>query len=185
MKPVTLEITLDLSDHLARHVGYDEDGEPSQEPMTVEDLVLGLAARKLVDQLLGSTARFGKDDPARAVRQTILSKAEEMAAERVEGHVEAAFEQLIHETTDDGREVLSHTLRDAIVKATEAATKLRSTDERSRGFRTNLSVLEKLVTEHVDRTVEREVKKEIESAKEKVRGEVSRKAADAIAKALT
>lgn len=185
MKPVTLEITLDLSDHLARHVGYDEDGEPSQEPMTVEDLVLGLAARRLVDQLLGSTARYGKDDPARALRQTILSTAEGMAAARVEQYVEAAFDQLIHETTDDGREVLSHTLRDAIVKATEAATKLRPAKERANSFRNDLTVLERIVVEQVDRAVGKEIKAEIQSVKDKVRAEVSRKAADAIADALT
>lgn len=178
-KPVTFTIELDLDSHLARHLGYDEEGEVVQEPTTVEDVVLGLAAQKVVDRLLSG---YRGDDPTKELRATVLGKADELAAERVGQHVEAAFDQLIHETNDDGSEVLSHTLRESIVKATKAATQLRV--ERRDSFSQTDSVLEKLVREEVDRTVEREVKKEIEDAKAKARGEVAKRVSEALAASL-
>lgn len=183
-EPLKLELTLDMDSHLARMVGYDEEGEPCQEPTTIEDVVIGLAARKLVDQVL-SASRYGMtDDPVKELRQTVISQAEELAAARVEQHVEAAFNQVIHETSEDGSEVFSHTLREAIVKATEAATKLREPNQRQRSYAESRSVVEKLLVEHVERTVEREVTAEIQKAKDAARAEVSRRATAAIAKAL-
>lgn len=183
-EPLKLTLTLDMDKHLARMVGYDEDGEPCQEPTTIEDVVIGLAANKVVDRIL-SASRYGTaDDPVKELRQTIISQAEELAAARVEQHVEAAFDQVIHQTSDDGSEVFSHTLRDAIVKATEAATKLRPLKERNSMYRENRSVIERLVSEHVDRVVEREVTAEIQKAKDAARAEVSRRATAAIAKVL-
>lgn len=188
-EPVTLTLTLNLDDHLARHLGYDEDGEPTQEPMSLEDLLIGLAAGKLVDRLISGPNHYvrstrGADDPTKALRDALLAKADELAAARVAAHVEAAFDQVIHRTSDDGREVFTETLRDAIVKATEAATRLRPYKERDRLYRDNRSVLEGLVAEHVDRVVAREVTAAIDDAKNKARGEVSKRASDAIAKAL-
>lgn len=188
-EPVTLTLTLNLDDHLARHLGYDEDGEPTQEPMSLEDLVIGLAAGKLVERLISGpnhyvrTAR-GAEDPAKALRATLIEQAEARASEMVDGYVKAAFEQLIHETSEDGSEVFSHTLRAAIVKATEDATRLRPLLERDRLYPEKRSVVEKLVVEHVDRTVAREVGAAIEDAKNKARAEVSKRATAAIAKAL-
>lgn len=189
MDPTELTLTLDLDRHLARHIGYDEDGEPIQEPADVEELIIGLAASKLVDRIVESrTYALNRDgDPVRALRDTIIGKAEELAAERVEEHVEAAFDQLIHETSEDGSQVFSHTLRDAIIKATQNATQVRERDKRGGPFgpgRTE-SAVERLLREHVEAKVEREVSDEIKSAKEKARAEVSQRASDAIAKALT
>lgn len=52
-----IELELDLAGHLARHIGYNEDGEPVQEPTTLEDVVLGMAAQSIAGTVVADEAK--------------------------------------------------------------------------------------------------------------------------------
>lgn len=184
MGTTKIELELDLNTHLGKYITYDADGEPISEPMTLEDVVIGLAANKLVEKLTASvSARYGEPkDPVMALRSKLADVADTLAEEKVAVLVEQAFDQIMHRTDDAGRIVLSEKIRDTVVKAVEDAVQLRvpARDSYSR----SKSVLEALVEKEVAGVVEREVKDEIESAKKKVRADVAQRAGDAIAKSL-
>lgn len=194
MEPIKIEVELDLARHLAGDPIRDpEDGEVvGLEPTTLEDIVIGLAARQVVEQLVGRSATFGlpEDDRKQVqvrrekIRDAILGAAAEHATEATDAMVRAEFEALIARPGEDGRSVVEETVRQTVARRIEEALKLRPRNDRDRIYRENKSVLETLVGEHVDRAVSNEVKAAINEGKSKVLAEVRTQAAAAYATAL-
>lgn len=194
MEPIKIEVELDLARHLAGDPVRDpEDGEVlGVEPTTLEDIVIGLAARTLVEQLVGRSATYGLPEDERKtvqvrrekIRDAILSAAAEHATAATDEMVRAEFEALVARPGEDGRSVIEETIRQTVSRRIDEALKLRGPDSRRDPYRTTRSVLEELVAEHVDRAVAGDVKRAIEKGKQEVLGEVRKQAAAAYAKAL-
>lgn len=176
--PITIELTIDLDKHLANHVGYDEEGDPVQGPTTVEDVILGMVADKLVERVTS-----GIDDYRSTVRDRVAAIRDEEIRKLVAPAVNEAFEAPIRRTNDYGVPTgPERTLHEEIV--TKATEWLTSYDPNSRYGDRRLTRAEALVKEQVDRAMNRELSAAIGSAKAEVIAAVQAKGAEVLAKTI-
>lgn len=122
-QPLEVTLTIDLDKHLARHVGYDEDGEPVQEATTVEDVVLGLAASKIAASAINTAVK----DEYNGLRTMVRQVAESEIRERLRPLIDEALTRSIQPTNPYGEatkepmtfsEVIIQTARDMLTKTT-------------------------------------------------------------------
>lgn len=77
-----IELDLDLNAHLARHIGYDEDGDIVQQPTTLEDVVqqwIHEAVNHKVARELGEALDEGKAQ----VKAALQSEGARIMAEAI------------------------------------------------------------------------------------------------------
>lgn len=178
----TLTITLDLEAHLARHIGYDENGEPVQGPTTIEDIVLGLVADKLVERVVNHGNVQGRpywED----IRSRVKSVKDEVIRERVAPLVEQAMTEPIQRTDDFGvPRGEPTTLRAEILKT--AQSWLSSPDPSYSADRVRKSRVQKLIADEVDRALTSELKAAVTAAKAEVTAAVQEKGAAVLAETI-
>lgn len=158
--PIKIELELDLNHHLARSIGYDEDGEIVQEATTVEDIVLGLAANKLVQSIvtkeasdyLRQTVERIRDEEIRAQIRPLIAEALTKALQPASAYGEPKGEPT--------------TLAEVIAKRALAELQL----PRDQGYgRQKRTLAQEIIAKELDHKFTAELKKEIEAGKEQVR----------------
>lgn len=181
--PTTITIELNLDDHLARHLGYDEDGEHVQGPMTVEDLVLGLVAQKLVRNVVDRAAGKGRDGWYDSLGRKVAEIRDTLIAEQLEPLVREALEGEYRATNGFGEPVgQPTTLRSVIAKQVDDWLNSRDGDTYRNPKR--LTRLSALVAEQVDKAMTKELSAAVADAKAQVVAAVKAKGAEVLAKTI-
>jgi hypothetical protein len=160
MEPLTLTVTLDLDAHLDRFVSYDSD---EAEPRTLEDVVIGEAARQIAKRVEGQAVS--------ELRQAVEHAGEEIIARRIEAAVDAELAAGV-EWTPPGKYVSERRPLDELVREQIAAC-LSETRDRwpgASGYGSRQTMISFLVSE----VVSREVKREMEAALEEGRAAVKK-----------
>lgn len=177
-QPMVFTLSLDLDNHLARHIGYDDDGDPIEGPTTVEDLVLQMAADRLVRQVMREGYDWRGD-----LRKRVNSIRDEVIAEKLRPDIEAAFAGPIQKTNNYGDPVGEPTtLREVVVGRVEEW--LKSSDRDSFRNPKGLTKPQQLIAEEVDRVLAREMKDAIAAAKAEVVAAVQAKGAELLAQTI-
>lgn len=151
-----------------RYLGSDEDG-PHYGPMTLYDAIAETAAAKVLAKCeKGLTA---------AVGEAVEEKVAALLDERLEGIVQDALENKVEITDGWGAQREAKSVRDLIA-------------EHARGQLTvsrnsmNRTVLERVVSEEIDRTLHRELGEAVQAAKAELVGKVQEAASGELAKAI-
>lgn len=179
MNPITLNIELDLTTYLREHRGFgitrDSSGapcEPGDEitgPVTLEDIVLGLAAREVYAAIDNDARR----DLALAVRNTRA----EVIREQIAPLVAEALDGTIQQTNIYGEATgKSSTLREMVMA--EITTYLTSKKGRSRDVQT--TAVEDLVAAAVKDVVGAELREAVDAAKAEVKAAITHAGAEVI-----
>lgn len=170
-EPVSLTITLDLDQYLARFHGYDHEGEPREGPTTLADVVIELAARQLVERSGRDAASMASDEMRAAIRERLgpivdaalaapLQRTNEYGAPRGEPTtiheevVRLTHEHLTKHSRSYGRESLTvvqdfiRTEVEKAIKADLAETMTKARNEVMAAVRGNAA---KLIAESVER----------------------------------
>lgn len=79
-EPVVCTVTLDLDKHLMAFHGSDREGEPTVEPQTLEDLVLGEAARQIATAIDHEARRDLVAGARTAMAAMLAARVEETVA---------------------------------------------------------------------------------------------------------
>ena len=155
-----IEIDLDLNAHLARHGGYDEDGEPVSSPTTIEDVVLGLAAQKIVTSILTSEAKSYLHSAVQRIRDDEIR-------EQLRPLIADALARSVQPTDHFGNpKGEPTTLAEVITKQAKA----EATAPRDQGYgKPKRTLVQEIVAKEVDRTFRAELAKELEAGKAEVR----------------
>lgn len=176
--PIEITLSIDLDKHLAKHIGYDEDGDPIQSAATVEDVVLDMVAEKIV----GSVMREGYDW-RRVLQERVNRVRDEAILARVLPDIEAALATPVRRTNSYGEPTGEPTsMRDVIVSTVEKWLTSPSGDSYDRN---RLTKPQKFIAEHVDRVLQKEMKVAVDAAKAEVLAAVQAKGAELIAKTIT
>ena len=171
-----ITLTLDLDAYIAsmRHT-WNNDEERFEEPVTLEELILNLAARILADRAVRSSAiqeewngltRRVHDIRDQEIRARIIPAVEEAIAAPF--RASNAYGELT------GPEI---TLRDCIMK--EAKSYL--TKPVSSGYGESLTVIQKFIRDEVKKTIDAEMKDALSQARAEVSAAVKDRAAELIA----
>lgn len=174
-KPITIELELDLDKHLALHLGYDEDGEPVQEATTVEDVVLGLAANKLL-------ASSVKAEASSFLRQRVESIRDEEIRAQIRPLITEALTKSLQPTGAYGEPKGEPTTLSEII-AKQALAELQTPRDQGYG-RQKRTLVHEIIGKEVDHKFTAELKKEIEAGKEQVRRVLREQGAALIAEAV-
>lgn len=176
--PIEVTLSIDLDKHLAKHIGYDEEGDPIQSPSTVEDVVLGLVADKLVATLF----REGYDWRGNLTRRVASIRDEQIAA-AVRPDVEAALAGTVQKTNSYGDPVGEPTtMRDLIVARVDEW--LKSSDRDSFRNPKGLTKPQAIIAEQVDKVLAKEMKAAVDAAKAEVVAAVQAKGAELLAQTI-
>jgi hypothetical protein len=170
-----IELDLDLNAHLARHIGYDEEGEPLQHPTTIEDVVLGLAADKI--------ARTVTADQAKAyLLDRVTRLRDEVIREELRPLVVDALERSVQPTDPYGNpKGEATTLAEVITRI----AKEEMTAPRDQGYgRQKRTLVQQIIAEHVDAKFKTELGKELDAGKAEVRSALREQGAALIQQAI-
>lgn len=177
-RPVEITLTLDLDAHLSKHIGYDEDGEPIQQAIELEDVLIGLVANKLVDRLVSQRGNWDG-----AVRERVNQVRDEVIVERITPLIDDALAAAVQPTNRFGEPSGEPTtLRSVIVQEATAWLTKPTGDSFTRSAKTNVA---KLIADEVDRALGRELKTALDQAKADVTAAVKAKGAEVLAQTIT
>lgn len=177
-RPVEITLTLDLDAHLSQHIGYDEDGEPIQQATELEDVLIGLAANKMVERLVSQRGNWDG-----AVRDRVNRVRDEVIVERVTPLIDEALAAAVQPTNRFGEPAAEPTtLRSVIVREATAWLTKPSGDGFARDRKSNIA---RIIGEEVDRAFNRELKAAIDAAKAEVSAAVQAKGAEVLAQTIT
>ena len=173
MAPTEITLTLDLDKHLARYVGYDADGEAVQEPTTIEDVVIQMAARQFVESL----DRDVKSEVSRRVKEI----RDEVIREQVRPLVVEAIERSVQATDAYGNpKGEPKTMAEVIVQT--ATDSLRKTDRYTNGGRT---LVEEFIRTEVGAAFAKELKQAADAAKAEVLAAVKERGGEVLAATIS
>lgn len=159
-KPIKIELELDLDQYLARSMGYDEDGEPVTEPTTVEDVILGLAANKLL-------ASSAKQEAGSWLLTRVQSIRDEEIREQIRPLITEALTKALQPASVYGEpKGEPTTLAEIITK--QALAELRTPRDQGYGHQKK-TLVQEMITKEVTSSFTAELKKELEAGKEQVR----------------
>lgn len=175
--PIELTITLDLDSKLATYL--DADGEyAGSGPTTLEDIVLDMAAKRLVDTAVRQR------DTYTPLRERVGKVRDEAIRKKIEPMIEDALSAPIRRTNSFGEAVGDETtLRALIADQATTALKVSNTGNPNR-FRDQDTTLAKFIREEVDRTLKAELKKALDEAKAQVLARVQEAGGEVIADTL-
>lgn len=172
--PIVVNLTLDLDKHLARYAGYDADGEPVQEPTTIEDVVLHMATREFVQSL----DRDVKSEVGRRVREI----RDEEIRRQVAPLIEEAIAKSVQETDSYGNpKGEPRTMAEIIVaEAKTALSKPKDPYARNKG-----TLVEEFVRAEVAAAFTKELKQAADAAKAEVLAAVKERGAEVLASTIS
>lgn len=173
---VAVEIQLDFS-RMRRVVGHDEEGEPIEEPMTMEDAVVDAAARQVlasaksdVRELVREAARKQIGESIRAIIEPLIVEALTSSIQPMNSYGEAKGEPV--------------TLREVIVK--KATEEFRVPSSRNGSYHPDKATLiEAVIREEVSKALKRDLVDAIAEARKQVLAAVQEKGAEVIAETIT
>jgi len=176
--PIEVTLSLDLDKHLASLKGYDSEGDPIEAPTTVEAVVLGMAADRLIEQM----ARSGYDWRSDLARR-VASVRDDMIAAALRPDVEAALLAPVQKTSNYGDPLgAPTTVRDLIVAKVEEW--LTSANRDSYKNPRGLTKPQEIIAGEVDRAMGKEMKDAIDAAKAEVVAAVQAKGAEIMAQTI-
>lgn len=178
-EPVKLEVTLQLDEHLARFHGYNAEGTEVSERQTLEDIVIGEAARLLVNQ-----AKAGRDSLFDSLTARVRALRDEQIRLALAPVIQEALDGPIQKTNSFGEPLTGQTttLRDEIL--TEARSMLKATSVRSDLRSQEASPLQKIIRDEVGSALTKELKAEVDAAKAEVLAAVREKGAEVLASTI-
>lgn len=171
---VAVKIQLDFS-RMRRVVGWDEEGEPVEEPMTMEDAVVEAAARQVlasaksdVRELVREAARKQIGESIRAIIEPLIVEALTASIQPYNSYGEPKGEPV--------------TLREVIVKKATEEFRLPS----SRNYHPDKATLiEAVIREEVHKALKKDLVDAISEARKQVLAAVQEKGAEVIAETIT
>lgn len=173
MAPLEITLTLDIDQHLARHVGYDEDGESVQQPTTIEDVVIGMAARQFVAGL--------DTDTRQRVNERVRAITDETIREQIAPLITAAIVRSVQPTDRLGNpKGDAKTMAEVIIDAAEKTLR-KSSDAYSRKG----SLVDEFIKAEVGATFQRELKAAADAAKAEVVAAIKEKGSEVLAQTIT
>lgn len=179
--PTELTFTLDLDRKLAGETYVDADGDyAGTGPTTLEDVVLGMAAKELADRAV----RDRTDGPYNTLKDRVQSIRDEVIREQIEPLITDALSRPIKRTNSFGESVGEETtIRALIAEKAEDALKVSNTRNPNR-FRDTDTTLTKFIADEVDRALKAELKKSLDEAKAQVLARVQEAGGEVIADTL-
>lgn len=173
--PLKIELELDINGHLARHLGYNEEGEPIQQPTTLEDVVLGMAAERLVRSVTA-------DEAKRYMRERISAIRDEEIRAAIRPLIEEALTRSIQPTDHYGNpKGEPTTLAEVITK--EAKTAVTVPKEHGYG-KPKRTLIQEIIADAVDLQFHRELGEAIAEGKKAVLAAVRDEGAAVIQKTI-
>lgn len=171
-----IELELDLDKHLARHIGYDEEGEPVQHPTTVEDIVIGLAAEKV------AAAAYAADKQYDGLRARVTRITDETIREMVRPAIEAALAKTTTPTDPYGNpKGEPSTLEEHIIEVTRKML----VEKRSKGYgHPERTLVQGWIVDAIDYKVARELGEALEEGKAQVKKALQDEGARIMAEAI-
>jgi hypothetical protein len=177
-EPVTLTLVLDLDRNIATHVTYDDEGESITSPTTVEELVLDLAAKALVDRTIAKAGKQWPGDMLDRVRNIRDEQIREILGPMVTEAVERSFTPTDTFGSPRGEPT---TLRDEIVKQGVQWLQGREGEFRNPSRRTHI---QQLIYDEVERAMAKELKDAMAKAKAEVLAAVQAEGARVLANTI-
>lgn len=176
MNPTSITIDLNLDPYLVRHIGYDADGEPIEEPQTIEDVILERAAVLFVAQAVNA-----EKQGYNTLRDRVSRISDEEIRARVTPLVEEAMTTPFRRTNTYGEPTgEATTLRDQIVKvAQDYLSKPADHYSRDKG-----TVVQQFIAAEVKKAIAAELKDALAAAKTEVAAAVKNHAAAMIQKTI-
>ena len=178
-EPIELNLTLDLDRKLAGEPYVDADGEyAGSGPTTLEDVVLGMAAKQLADRAMRS------HDDYRPLTDRVRKIRDEVIREKIDPIIEEALSAPIRKTNSFGEPTGSETtLRTLIADQAEQALKVSNTNNPNR-FRDTDTTLTKFIAAEIDKALKKELKGALDEAKAQVLARVQEAGGEVIADTL-
>lgn len=154
-----IELELDLDKHLAQHYGYDEEGEPVQQPTTLEDIVIGMVAQQVRATLITDDTKRHLNDRVRGIRDEEVRAA-------IRPLIEEALTRSIQPTDIYGNpKGEATTLAEVITK--EAKTALTVPKEHGYG-KPKRTLIQEIIADAVNTQFRRELDEAITEGKKAV-----------------
>jgi hypothetical protein len=177
--PTEITLSLDLDQYIANHVGYDPAGEPVSQSATVEDLILDLAAEKMLHRAVLKNS----DDTYGGLRKRIADLRDALIDEQLAPLVTEALNGEFRKTNSYGEPTGEPTtLRDEIARQVNAWLTTKAGDSYNR---TGLTRLQQIVAAEVDKAMVKDLSGVIAAAKAEVTAAVQAKGAEVLAQTIT
>jgi hypothetical protein len=175
--PTKIELELSFDDYLVRFRGYDSEGEALESPQTIEDLIIDIAAGKLVQHAVNSQ-QSGWD----SIRDRVKNITAEEIRARVVPLIEDALSKGFQQTNSYGEPTGKvTTLREVIVAEAQAyLTKPADSYGRDKG-----TVIQQFIRTEVAKAVKDELDEALKQARADVLGAVRSQAATLITQTIT